>query len=139
MTRRPVPAVLAVVLDQGRALMVRRAKAPDAGLWGFPGGHIEWGEGLSQAALRELHEETGVEAEAGPLIEAIDAVSHDETGAITHHFILMAMLCRNPHGTPVAADDALEAAWHSVEDVLEGRLEMSRNVAHVLNRALELA
>ncbi|MFA5581293.1 MAG: NUDIX domain-containing protein, partial [Paracoccaceae bacterium] len=79
---RPIAAVLAVVIRDGRALLVRRANTPDAGLWGFPGGKIEPGEPILVAAERELHEETGVQARARGVITALDAF---EAGAPRRH------------------------------------------------------
>ncbi len=64
MCASPVPAVIAVVVHDGQALLVRRANPPDAGLWGFPGGKIEFGETVKAAATRELLEETGIHGEA---------------------------------------------------------------------------
>src|SRR5690554_2944487 len=70
----PVPGVLAVVARNGQVLLVRRAKPPDRGMWGFPGGRIEPGETAAEAAVRELREETGVDASAGRVLTAIDVI-----------------------------------------------------------------
>lgn len=107
---RPIPAVLAVILRGPDVLLVRRANPPDAGLWGFPGGKIEPGETLAQAAEREALEETGVTCRAGTAFAALDAF-HREDGVLRAHYVLVALPCRWLAGEPVAADDALEAAW----------------------------
>ncbi|MFX6119029.1 NUDIX domain-containing protein, partial [Acinetobacter baumannii] len=60
-SERPIPATIAVVLRDDRVLLVRRANPPDAGRWGFPGGKIERGETIAEAAIRELMEETAVQ------------------------------------------------------------------------------
>ena len=60
---RPIVGVLAVVLRDERALVVRRSNPPLAGRWGFPGGVLEFGETVAEGAMRELVEETGVVAE----------------------------------------------------------------------------
>ena len=62
MADRPKLGAIAVVVRNDHVLLARRGKEPDAGLWGFPGGHVELGETALQAAVRELREETGVEA-----------------------------------------------------------------------------
>ncbi|QPM90011.1 NUDIX hydrolase [Pseudooceanicola algae] len=129
----PVPAVLAVVPRLGpddlpEILLVRRANPPDAGLWGFPGGHLDPGEPLATAALRELCEETGVSASAGPVLDALDALDRDEAGALRCHFVLIAVLCHWQSGTPEAADDALQAAWVPLSQLREGTLPASAGV-----------
>ena len=113
----PIPAVLAVVVRDGRVLLVRRAKHPDKGLWGFPGGRIEPGETLADAAIRELHEETGVSAEAVDVLTAIDVIDRADDGTLRHHFVLIAVGCRWKAGEGRAADDALEARWFTFDEV----------------------
>ncbi|HEX6993233.1 MAG TPA: NUDIX hydrolase [Gammaproteobacteria bacterium] len=113
----PVPAVLAVVVRNGRVLLVRRAKSPDRGLWGFPGGRIEPGETWAAAAMRELREETGVRAEAGDVLTAIDVIDRADDGTLRHHFVLVAVACRWQAGEGHAADDALEARWFTLDEV----------------------
>ncbi|MBS9475858.1 NUDIX hydrolase [Ancylobacter radicis] len=108
---RPVPAVLALVVRDGQVLLVRRANPPDQGLWGFPGGRMEMGESHLEAALRELNEETGLIADEPRLVTVLDFIEHDDTGALAHHFAMIAVLCRWQAGEAVAADDALEARW----------------------------
>ncbi len=125
---RPVLAVLAVVIQDGKALLVQRANPPDAGLWGFPGGKVDFGEGLMQAAERELFEETGVTATAQRIVTALDAISHTEAGEVQHHFALIAVQCAWQSGDPFAADDALDARWVSIE-TMEKALPLSRDVA----------
>ena len=122
---RPVPAVLAVVHRGSQVLLVRRANPPDAGLWGFPGGRMEWGETVAAATLRELAEETGVIARYGRPVATLDAISPPR-----FHYVLIASRCEWLSGEPVAGDDALEAAW--VERAsLPGRDDLSRDVARV--------
>lgn len=138
MTAAPRLAALAVVLDgKGHVLLVRRRNPPDAGLWGYPGGHVEAGETVLAAAARELHEETGVLAEPVMLLTGLDAICHDAAGRLEHHFFLAAVLCRYLAGQPGAADDADDAAWLPVADVLEGRLAMSAEVDTVLRLAVD--
>lgn len=109
---RPVVAVLAITRREGQVILVRRANAPDAGLWGFPGGKIEHGETMFLAAERELREETGVDSRAMEILSALDAI-----GPGDHHFVLIAVLCRWVTHEPVASDDALEARWFGLDDL----------------------
>ncbi|WP_226783212.1 NUDIX hydrolase [Oceaniglobus trochenteri] len=115
MPDHPRLAALAVVLRNDSVLLVQRRNAPDAGLWGFPGGHVELGETALAAAERELHEETGVIARARRYLDNVDVIQRDEAGRIQFHFLLAAVLCDHVAGEPVAADDALAAAWVPLE------------------------
>ncbi|WP_243373146.1 NUDIX hydrolase [Microvirga solisilvae] len=131
----PIPAVIAVVIREGEALLVRRANPPDAGLWGFPGGKIEFGETVADAALRELKEETTVEAEALDVITTLDILVPSEDGGIRQHYILIAVTCRWLSGEPVAGDDALEARWFFVDELDPATLPMSADVDVIARKA----
>lgn len=135
-SRGPVAAVLAVVARDGRVLLVRRAKPPDRGLWGFPGGRIETGETTAEAAVRELEEETGVRASADGVLTAVDVIDRDEDGELRHHFVLIAVRCRWLSGEGSAADDALEARWFDVEEIRAMRDGTSAQVENVARLAL---
>src|SRR5690606_3067416 len=119
---RPVMATIAVVYHEGRILLVRRANPPDAGFWGFPGGKIEVGERIEDAAVRELFEETGVRGEARCVFTAVDAFDRDALGRLRQHFVLIAVLCEWKSGTPIAGDDALEARLFRLDDLEEAGL-----------------
>lgn len=135
----PVPAVIAVLIHEGQALLVRRANPPDAGLWGFPGGKIDFGETVKAAALRELLEETGVRAEAQEILTTLDILVRSDGGALQQHYILIAVRCRWISGIPLAGDDALEARWFPVSDLHAGRLATSADVDVIAGLAEEAA
>ncbi|WP_243746478.1 NUDIX hydrolase [Zavarzinia compransoris] len=130
--RRPVAAVIAVVIRGGCALLVRRRNPPDQGRWGFPGGKVDFGETLGAAALRELFEETGIEATAGPVITAVDVIGAD------HHYVLVAVPCHWRGGEPRAGDDAEAAAWFALDALEGGDLPLSAGVARLARRAAAL-
>ena len=134
---RPVVAVLAVTVRDARVLLVRRANPPDQGKWGFPGGRVELGEAVKQAALRELGEETGVAADALEVLTALDVIDRNPAGAIRFHYVLVAVLCRWRAGEAVAADDALEVGWYAPEDIGRAGLITSAAVERVAALALE--
>jgi len=129
----PIAAALAVVVRGERLLLVRRSHRPDAGKWGFPGGKIEPGESVVAAALRELAEETGVSAEAGDVLTALDVIRRDEAGLL-HHYILIAVFCRWLSGEAVAADDAEETGWFDLGEIRH--LSRSTDVERVAAMAL---
>ena len=135
--RRPGCAALAVVVRAEQVLLVRRANPPDAGLWGFPGGRIEWGEGAAEAARRELAEETGIIATPGALLPVIEAIDTGTDGTVLHHYLMVPVLCLWQAGEGVAADDALEVGWFSAPDLAAMPSLLSACVAEVAADALE--
>lgn len=108
---KPTPAVAAAVVHQGRVLMVQRRNPPNAGMLALPGGRVEPGEPLLEAALRELHEETGIIADAERVLTAIDQFQHDDQGCLLSHFVIVVVICRWVEGAAVAGDDASQIHW----------------------------
>ncbi|QIB67664.1 NUDIX hydrolase [Kineobactrum salinum] len=136
---RPIAASIAVLIRGGEVLLVRRGNRPDAGIWGFPGGKVEFGESIEQASIRELLEETGVHGEARQVITALDVFDRNPGEGLRQHFILIAVLCRWISGDPLAADDAVDARWFPVQDLDTAGLAMSSGVVRVLRQAQLLA
>jgi 8-oxo-dGTP diphosphatase len=109
----PVPAVGVVCLRGDFVLLIRRGTPPRQGEWSLPGGRIEPGERAMDAALRELREETGVEAEITGLIDVVDGL-FPEAG---RHYVLIDYAARWLSGEPVAGDDAAEARFVALDEV----------------------
>ena len=99
-------------------LLVRRGTPPRQGEWSIPGGRVEWGEAASAAALRELREETGVEAELLGLIDVVDGLFLDEDGGGGRHYVLVDYAAVWRSGEPKASDDAAEACFWPLEEAL---------------------
>jgi 8-oxo-dGTP diphosphatase len=116
----PVPAVGVVCLRGDSVLLIRRGTPPRLGEWSLPGGRIEPGERAVDAALRELREETGVEAEITGLIDVVDGL-FPEAG---RHYVLIDYAARWVSGEPVAGDDALEARFVALDEI-ESLIEWS--------------
>ncbi|WP_419319764.1 NUDIX hydrolase [Caulobacter sp. ErkDOM-E] len=120
----PVPTVGVVCLRDDQVLLIKRGTAPRLGQWSLPGGRMELGETTIAAGLRELKEETGVEATILGLIDVIDGVfparpSLDgKPGEITRHYVLIDYAARWISGEPVAGDDAAEARFVSREEAM---------------------
>ncbi|QOR38839.1 NUDIX domain-containing protein [Billgrantia diversa] len=91
--------------------MVQRRNPPNAGLLALPGGRVEPGEPLLSAAQRELHEETGIIADAERVMTAIDQFQHDDRGRLLSHFVIVVVVCRWVEGVAVAGDDASQVHW----------------------------
>ncbi|NBW09380.1 MAG: NUDIX domain-containing protein [Caulobacteraceae bacterium] len=109
----PIPAVGVVCIRGDDVLLIRRGKPPRAGEWSLPGGRIEPGERALDAALRELREETGVEAEIIGLIDVVDGI-FPEAGM---HYVLIDYAARWLSGDPVAGDDAAEARFVPIKEI----------------------
>ena len=137
MTKRPIPAALAVVMRDSRFLLVRRGNKPDLGLWGFPGGKIELGETVNEAAVRELREETGIRAEARETLTSVDVIIRDEESRLRHHYVLVAVLCDYLSGEALAADDVSEAAWFDYDEILARPEDKSPDVGRVAKEAVK--
>jgi 8-oxo-dGTP diphosphatase len=114
----PKVAVLAVTFRGDEVILVQRKNEPQKGSWGFPGGSVELGESLADAARRELLEETAVIAEILGHAEIVELREEDSLGQF-HHFVLVAMLCRYKSGDLIAGDDAVACRWVGVPDGLQ--------------------
>lgn len=110
----PVPCVGVVCLRGEEVLLIRRGRPPRQGEWSVPGGRIEPGERAVDAGLRELREETGVEARIVGLLDVVDGVFR-EAG---RHYVLIDYLAEWVAGEPVAGDDAADAAFVPLEEAL---------------------
>lgn len=132
----PLPGVLALMVRNGRVLMVQRAKEPDLGKWGFPGGLVEIGETVLAAALRELREETGVIAEADRVLDVFDVITRDDQDRVRYHFVLNVVLCRWIGGEAVAADDAAAVGWYDLAQIDDPALPCSSNVGRLARMVL---
>jgi 8-oxo-dGTP diphosphatase len=112
----PVPGVGVVCLRGDEVLLIRRGAPPMMGSWSLPGGRVEWGERTTQTALRELREETGVEAELLGLVDVVDGLFGP--GAVPErHFVLIDYAARWVAGDPCPGDDAAAAAFHPLADL----------------------
>lgn len=133
----PIAATVAVAVRGSEVLLVRRASRPDAGKWGFPGGRIEHGEGLLDAAGRKLLEKTGVHARPERVLTAVDAFDRNRNGSIHRHYVLVAVMCAWISGEPLARDGAPEARWYAFPELESGALALSPGVVDVARQALE--
>jgi 8-oxo-dGTP diphosphatase len=113
----PVVGVGAVVVRDGKALIVKRAHEPRKGEWSLPGGLLELGESLQDAAQREIKEETGLDVVVGPIIETFDRVHRDDAGKIRYHFVIVDFVCWSDSGDAIPASDAEGCAWVSSEEI----------------------
>ena len=137
--RRPILGALGVVCahveGEDCVILVKRRNPPNAGTWGFPGGHVELGETAAEAAARELQEETGVIAEPGAQLMTLDVIPRDADGVVGGQYCLVATLCHYVSGQPVPDDDALEARWVPVARIEALGLDLLDRVAELARLA----
>ncbi len=126
----PRVGVGAIVMKEGRVLLVKRAAAPNKGLWAIPGGSLELGETLREGARREIREETGIEVRVKDPVYAFDYFERDQEGRIRFHFVIVDLLADYVRGELKAADDALEACWLLPEEL--DALELTPSTVEVL-------
>ena len=126
----PLVGVGAVIIEDGRVLLVKRGHPPLAGEWSIPGGVLELGESLREAAVREAREETCLTVEPADLLGVYDRVIRDDAGLTIYHFVLIDFLCRPVGGKAQAADDADEARWFTLSEV--GELGLPEDTAEVV-------
>lgn len=131
---QPTVAVGAVVFKDDAVLLVRRRKPPSAGVWAIPGGSVELGETLQQAAEREIFEETGITVRAGEPLYVFDVVDRDAKQRVRFHYVIVDVIARYVAGSPVAQTDALEARWVAAAE-LDG-LEVSAPTLDLLRNRL---
>ena len=130
---RPVPAVSALVFRDGAVLLVKRRDEPSRGVWSPPGGSVELGETVQQAAAREALEETGVASRPDRIVDVRDVILRDGAGRIQWHYVLFAVLCDYVSGEPFPASDADNARFILLKDL--GEYELTPTAREALERA----
>jgi 8-oxo-dGTP diphosphatase len=135
--KAPIAGVGVVVLKEDQVLLIRRGQEPGQGRWGLPGGAVELGETVAQAAEREVDEECGLEIEIRDVIEVIDRIIPDDDGRIRYHYILIDLLAEYHRGEPIASSDASEVRWVSEKEL--DQLELSQATKRVIRKGLRMA
>ena len=114
---RPLIGVGVVVFKDDRVLLIRRGKPPREGQWSLPGGRQRLGERVAQAAAREVAEEAGIEIAVGGLIDVVDSITRDDSGAVEYHYTLVDVAAEWRSGEAVAGHDAAEVVWADPGDL----------------------
>lgn len=113
MTDRVTVAVGAVIVQQDRLLLIERARDPGTGRWAVPGGRVEPGETLAEAARREVLEETGLEVTIGDIAWVGDSIGPGDPPA--WHFAIVDFWATPTGGSLTADGDAAAAEWVPIE------------------------
>lgn len=132
---RPILAASVAVLRAGRVLLAGRGRPPLEGLYSLPGGLVEPGETLVEAALRELREEVGVEAEILGFVAPVEIIERDGRG-VRRHFVVCAHAARWLSGEPQTGPEAIDVRWVREDEI--AALPTTPGLAGILRRAFEL-
>jgi len=134
--RAPVVGVGAVVINNGKTLLVRRGKAPLKGTWSLAGGMLREDETLHAGLKRELFEECGIEIEIFDLIDIFEYIERDESGKVVYHYLVFDFKAVYKRGSLRHASDAADAKWVEIEDL--EKYDITDAVKHVIAVGLEL-
>jgi len=113
----PLVGVGAIIIEHARVLLVKRAHPPLQAQWSIPGGVLEVGELVREAAIREAREETGLLVEPADLLGVYDRVLRNPEQRVQYHYVLIDFLCRKVGGELAAASDAAEVRWFTREEL----------------------
>jgi 8-oxo-dGTP diphosphatase len=128
----PLVGVGAIIIEGERVVLVKRAHPPLQAEWSIPGGVLEVGELVREAAIREAREETGLTVEPIELLGVYDRILRDPTERVQYHYVLIDFLCRRVAGELAAASDATEVRWFMREE-LPG-LKLAADTLDVIQR-----
>jgi 8-oxo-dGTP diphosphatase len=134
---RPIVGVGAVIVDDGKVVLIKRKYEPLKGQWSLPGGMVEIGEALETALAREMLEETGLRVDVGPVIEVFDRIMRDEERRVRYHFVLIDYLCWPADGSLQAGSDVDVAIW--ADPATLDAYALTEKATSVIHRALTLA
>jgi 8-oxo-dGTP diphosphatase len=141
---RPVVGVGGVIIENGRALLIRRGSEPLRGQWSIPGGTLELGESLQEGVARELLEETGLEVRVLELIEVFDRIFPDENLQASEqkrgprfHFVIVDYLCERIGGEPLAGSDVTDVALATEGEL--SQYHLTETATRVLKKAFAMA
>ncbi len=114
---RPIVGVGIMIREGDNYLLIKRAANPDKGLWSVPGGLVEVGERIEDAAIREAKEETCLDVKLVERLGVVDKIEYDESGKVFYHFIIIQYLAEVIGGEMCPMDDALEAKWVTLDQL----------------------
>ena len=131
----PLVGVGAIIVEGSRVLLVKRAHPPLQAQWSIPGGVLEVGELVREAAIREAREETGLIVEPEDLLGVYDRILRDPEQRVQYHYVLIDFLCRRVGGELQAADDAAEVRWCTREEL--PALNLAEDTQDVIRKGFE--
>lgn len=133
--QRPILAVSAAIFRDGKVLVVRRARKPALSLYTLPGGAVEIGETLLEAATREVREETALDIEPVGLAGQRDVIVRDAQNRVERHFVIVCFAARWRAGEPVLNEELDDARW--LEPAELATLHTTDGLAEIVAAAAE--
>lgn len=131
----PLVGIGAIIIDGDRVVLVKRAHPPIQGQWSIPGGVLEVGEMVREAAVREAREETGLVVEPGELLGVYDRILRDPERRVQYHYVLIDFLCGAVGGELLAASDAADVRWFTREELLA--LNLAEDTLDVIQKGFK--
>ena len=132
---RPISAASAVVINAANeVLLVQRGSAPYEGFWSLPGGAVEWGETLEEAAMREVREECGIDIHIKRLNTVLSRIVRSEAGIPEYHYVIVNFIASCAQETIHAGSDAKDARWVPVNQLSQYRL--TEGIEEMVHKAL---
>jgi 8-oxo-dGTP diphosphatase len=131
----PLVGIGAIIIEGDHIVLVKRAHPPIQGHWSIPGGVLEVGEMVREAAVREAREETGLIVEPGELLGVYDRILRDAEHRVQYHYVLVDFLCRPIGGELLAASDAAEVRWFISEEL--PALNLAEDTLDVIKKGFE--
>jgi 8-oxo-dGTP diphosphatase len=131
----PLVGVGAIIIENARVLLVKRAHPPLEAQWSIPGGVLEVGELVREAAIREAREETGLIVAPADLLGVYDRVLRNEEKRVQYHYVLIDFLCHKVGGELSAASDAAEVRWFTREEL--PALNLAEDTQDVIRKGFE--
>ncbi len=132
----PLIGAGAIIVEDGRVVLIKRGHPPLLGEWSIPGGVLEIGEMLREAAVREAQEETGLTVEAGEILGVYDRILRDGD-RLQYHYVLIDFLCRRVSGEIRPGSDADEVRWFKRDEI--DALNLAPETAEVIRKGLNAA
>jgi 8-oxo-dGTP diphosphatase len=134
--QRPFLAVSAAIFRNGKVLVVRRARKPALNLYTLPGGAVEAGETLVEAAIREVREETSLSIEPVALAGHREVIARDDEGKVERHFVILSFASRWLAGEPVLSDELDDSRWVDPSEL--GNYRTTDGLAEIVTTAATL-
>ena len=107
---KPLIAVGVLVIDKDKALIIKRGEEPNKFLWSIPGGLVEIGEELEEAAIREVKEEMGIDVKIEKMIGIFNCINRNKN-EIEYHYVIIDYIAREFTGSIKTNKEILDFKW----------------------------